>query len=84
MNSFIDFEVLPNDRDFIISIKQQVEQVYESQKVFSFTLETLELTRRFNQLFSLEEELANLNPFDYNRLLSISRHLERNLVQELK
>lgn len=84
MNTFVDFEVLPEDRDFIISIKQQVDKVYETQEVFSFSLETLELTRRFKQLFSLEEDLTNLNPFDYNRLLSISRHLERNLVQEVK
>lgn len=84
MNIFIDFEVLPDDRNFIIAVKQQVDQVYETQMVFGFSLETLELTRRFNQLYSLEEDLTKLNPFDYNRLLSISRHLERNLVLEIK
>ena len=84
MNIFVDFEVLPDDRDFIISIKKQIDLVYENQSVFGFSLETLELTRRFNQIFSLEEDLTKLNPFDYNRLLSISRHLERNLVQEIK
>lgn len=84
MNTFVDFEVLPEDMDFIIAIKQQVDKVYETQEVFNFSLETLELTRRFKQLFSLEEALTNLNPFDYNRLLIISRNLERNLVQEVK
>lgn len=84
MNTAFEFEVHPEELNLVNNLKNQVDEIYQEQAIFGLSLETLELTRRFSQSYSLVENLDEVNPIDFNKFVSLSRHLERNLLQELK
>jgi len=69
---------------YITAVKMQVDDFYDKQEIFGLSFEILELTRRFYNLFTPLEMADNTAPFAINQLLSISQHLERNLIKELK
>ena len=64
-------------------VKDLVDEVYNKQKIFGLSLETLELTRRFDNLYSKLMNIGEIEYSQYRNLLSITGHLERNLSQEL-
>lgn len=82
MNSTSNFEVRTADTELINNVRTQVDELYQKQQIFILSLETLELTRRFNAILSSENSLEEMKPAAYSRLLTLTRHLERNLVRE--
>lgn len=82
MNTILEPEVLINQISYITAIKMHVDELYEKQEIFGLSLETLELTRRFYNLYTPLDNLKGVDSFALNQLLSITQHLERNLVQE--
>jgi len=85
MNTVLESEVSSqNAVTYIAAIKMHVDELYNKQEIFGLSLETLELTRRFYNLCAPLEELAQMENYTLNQLISISQHLERNLVQESK
>ena len=82
MNSILEPEVLTDKISYITAVKMHVDELYEKQGIFGLSLETLELTRRFYNLYAPLDNLEGTAPFALNQLLSITQHLERNLVQE--
>lgn len=83
MNTISNFEVQTEDIEFIKNVKKQVDEIYLKQQIFGLSLETLELTRRFNLLLPKEASLEDFQPAAFSRLVSLTQHLERNLNQEL-
>lgn len=83
MKTSIDLNIPSEEFYLIASVKKQVEEIYEKQKIFGLSLETLELTRRFNKLYFQISELEQQNSFGYQQFIELTRHLERNLLQEL-
>lgn len=65
------------------ALQARIDRLYHTQKVFSLSLETLELTRRFNDLYKSLKLPPGLTKRDHLNLLAISRHLEKNLFREL-
>lgn len=82
MNTILEPEVLTDKISYITAIKMHVDELYEKQEIFGLSLETLELTRRFYNLYTPLDNLEGTDSFALNQLLSITQHLERNLVQE--
>lgn len=73
----------PASRNKLEALQARIYRLYQNQKVFSLSLETLELTRRFNDLYKSLNLQPGLSQADHLRLLAISRHLEKNLFEEL-
>lgn len=72
------------EKEKLSSLQLRIDEVYSSHQVFSLSLETLELTRRFIKLYEqLESAATPLSRAEICNLISISKHLERNLEQEL-
>lgn len=84
MNNVAEKIVNQEELNHIVQLKNQVDQVYRTQQVFGLSLETLELTRRFNNKFVSEDHLSEMDEHEFNQLMAVSDHLERNLMQELK
>ena len=84
MNTIAENKVKPKEMDLIRSVKNQVDQIYSQQKIFGLSLETLELTRRFNAFYSKLQNLEVLPEVEYNRFVVLTQHLEKNLIQEIK
>ena len=84
MNTAFEFEVHPEELNLVNNLKNQVDEIYQEQAIFGLSLETLELTRRFGESYSLVENIDEANPIEFNKFVSLSKHLERNLLQELK
>lgn len=85
MNTILEPKVSTQESlSYITAVKMQVDELYDKQEIFGLSLETLELTRRFYNLFTPLEKADNTAPFAVNQLLSITQHLERNLIKELK
>jgi NAD+--asparagine ADP-ribosyltransferase len=84
MHTVAEFEIKSKDINLINNVKQQVDEVYERQQIFGLSLETLELTRRFNNIITASSHIKELEPWDLHQLMVITRHLERNLIQEVK
>ena len=82
MNTILEPEVLIDQISYITAVKMHVDELYEKQEIFGLSLETLELTRRFYNLYTPLDNLEGADSFALNQLLSITQHLERNLVQE--
>ena len=82
MNTILEPEVTTDQISYITAIKLHVDELYAKQEIFGLSLETLELTRRFYNLYTPIEKVEEVAPFALNQLLSITQHLERNLVQE--
>lgn len=84
MNTTIEFEAQTAELNLVNNLKSQIDQIYQEQGIFGLSLETLELTRRFSESYSLVENINEVNPVEFNKFVSLSKHLERNLLQELK
>ncbi len=84
MNTILEPEVTTDQISYITAVKMHVDELYEKQEIFGLSLETLELTRRFYNLYTPIYKIEEVAPFALNQLLSITQHLERNLVQESK
>lgn len=83
MITSIDFKISTEDFYLIASVRRQIEEIYEKQKIFGLSLETLELTRRFNKTYSQLSELNRDDWFEFDKFMNLTRHLERNLLLEL-
>ncbi len=85
MNTILEPEVSTEESlSYIAAIKVHVDELYDKQEIFGLSLETLELTRRFYNLYTPVEKVEEATPFALNQLLSITQHLERNLIKESK
>jgi len=84
MNTILEPEVTTNQLSYITAVKMHIDEMYEKQEIFGLSLETLELTRRFYNLYTPLDKIDEATPFALNQLLSITQHLERNLVKESK
>lgn len=84
MNTIARVENTVMNINLINVVKNQVDELYQRQQIFGLSLETLELTRRFNMVVNHTETLEEMEPFTFNKLMALTKHLERNLVQELK
>ncbi len=83
MNTILESEILSQKSvSYIASVKMHVDEIYNNHQIFGLSLETLELTRRFYNLCAPLDKLAQMEIYELNHLMSISQHLERNLVQE--
>lgn len=84
MNTLANLEVENFNWDMITIVKKQVDELYYKHQIYSLSLETLELTRRFNNQYKYFDALPHFEPVELNKFHALARHLERNLVQELK
>lgn len=84
MNTTIEIEAQAEELNLVNNLKNQIDEIYQHQAIFGLSLETLELTRRFGESYSLVENIDEANPIEFNKFVSLSKHLERNLLQELK
>ena len=84
MNTTVQFEAQTADLDLVNNLKNQIDVIYQDRAIFGLSLETLELTRRFSESYVLVTNLNQVDPTEFNKFVSLSRHLERNLLQELK
>ena len=65
----------------IESVKEWIQEIHESGTFFNLSLKTLELIRRFNNLYAEVFEDSDPNPSSVNQLIITSRGLESELVQ---
>lgn len=84
MNTILEPEVKTEQISYIHTVKMQIDNLYEKQEIFGLSLETLELTRRFYNLYTPLGKAKEITSHTLNQLLSITQHLERNIVQEAK
>lgn len=84
MNTVLEPEVTTDHISYITAVKMHVDELYNKQEIFGLSLETLELTRRFYNLYTPIEKAEEATSFSINQLLSITQHLERNLIKESK
>ncbi|MCB7480270.1 hypothetical protein [Christiangramia sediminis] len=66
----------------IKSVKELVQNIHESGTFFNLSLKTLELIRRFNNLYIQVFETEDENPGILNQLVIISKNLEAELIRE--
>lgn len=66
----------------IKSVKDLVQNIHESGTFFNLSLRTLELIRRFNNLYIQVFEAEDENPGILNQLVIISENLEAELIRE--
>ena len=64
----------------IESVKQWVIDLYETKVFYSFSLYTLELSRRFNSSY-VKFKKSN-SATDFEELLDLAQKLEQKLIQE--
>ena len=84
MKTYTPFKVVDPDFELIQAIKNQVDELYLRNQIFSLSLENLELTRRFNTQYNSLKALKKMKSADLSKFLALTQHLERNLIQELK
>lgn len=65
----------------IESVKEWIQEIHESGTFFNLSLKTLELIRRFNNLYAEVIENSDPNPSSVNQLIITSKGLESELVQ---
>lgn len=66
----------------INSVKDWVQNIHESGTFFSLSLRTLELIRRFNNLYMLVYEQEDENASNLNQLVITSKSLETELIRD--
>jgi len=71
------------DISLLFEVRELVQELYQSQKIFGLSLETLELTRRFNIAFPFSILMENIAATDFDHLMVIAKHLDKNLSLEL-
>ncbi|WP_300441574.1 hypothetical protein [Christiangramia sp.] len=66
----------------IDTVKEWIQNIHESGTFFNLSLRTLEMIRRFNNLYSkiFEEEAAT--PSNLNQLIITAKGLEPELIRE--
>ncbi|AVR46242.1 hypothetical protein C7S20_13770 [Christiangramia fulva] len=76
--------ILNTEEEFqqIESVKDQLKDLHENGNFFHFSLQTLELIRRFNNLYIEYFEKGNESASNFNQLVIISNNLETHLVRE--
>lgn len=84
MDTVAHFEGRTANIELILHIKELVDILYKKQQIFALTLETLELTRRFSAATPSYKILEEMEAQKFDRLLYLTRHLERNLTRELQ
>ena len=81
MEQIIHSDVVENEKQ-IEFVKQWVVDLYETGVFYSFSLYTLELSRRFNNCYV---KFRNTNsPADFRDLLDLTEKLEKKLIEELQ
>lgn len=71
------------DISLLFEVRNLVGELYQNQKIFGLSLETLELTRRFNNAFPFSSKLDNMEDVEFDHLVIIAKHIDRNLSVEL-
>lgn len=66
----------------INAVKEWVQNIHESGTFFNLSLKTLELIRRFNNLYIQVFEDEDDNPSNLNQLVITSKSLETELIRE--
>lgn len=84
MNTFTQLEIGNDQLEMIRVVKAQVDELYFKHQIFNLSLETLELTRRFNDQFKDLEAVTHSESVGISKFLALTQHLERNLIRELK
>ena len=67
----------------IDTVKEWIHSIHESGSFFNLSLRTLELIRRFNNLYIQVFENEDANPSNLNQLVITSKGLETELVREI-
>ncbi|MCP9200514.1 hypothetical protein MKO06_11375 [Gramella sp. GC03-9] len=77
-------QIVTTREDFsqIETVRKMIEEVHESGNFFNLSLNTLELIRRFNQLYTRIHEDREESPAVINQLIVCSLNLEKHLVHE--
>ena len=65
----------------IASVKECILNIHESGNFFSLSLKSLELIRRFNNLYTEVIENGDTSPSNLNQLIITSKGLESELIQ---
>lgn len=66
----------------IETVKEMIEDIHESGNFFHLSLKTLELIRRFNNLFQQVFEKKDESSSLFNQLVILSHNLEAELLRE--
>ncbi len=76
--------ILNTEEEFkqINSVREWVDKIHDSGTFFKLSLKTLELIRRFNNLYSEVFENNDRSPNLINQLMITARGLETELVRE--
>ncbi len=75
--------ILNTEEDFkqIESVKELVQEMHDSGNFFNLSLKTLELIRRFNNLFIDYFKKGNESSSVFNQLVVTAKNLETELVR---
>ncbi len=76
--------ILNTEEEFqqIRSVKNQLKDLHEKGDFFQLSLQTLELIRRFNNLYLEYFEKKNDSSNIFNQLVITSNNLETHLIRE--
>lgn len=76
--------ILNTEEEFqqIESVKNQLQEIHRKGEFFQLSLQTLELIRRFNNLYIEYFEKGNESASNFNQLVILSNNLETHLVRE--
>lgn len=66
----------------VASVREWIQSIHESGSFFQLSLRTLELIRRFNNLYSEVFDQDRKSPGTINQLIITTRGLETELVRE--
>ena len=66
----------------IDTVKEWIQNIHESGTFFNLSLRTLELIRRFNNLYIQVFEKEDENPSSLNQLVITAKGLETEFVRE--
>ncbi|TBW29283.1 hypothetical protein [Gramella sp. KN1008] len=66
----------------IDSVKEMIQDIHQSGNFFQLSLQTLELIRRFNNLFITVFEKNEKSPSLFHQLVVLSHSLETQLLRE--
>lgn len=67
----------------IKSVRDWIQNLHVSGDFFSLSLKTLELIRRFNNLYTQVFEQGDKSPSKVNQLMILSKGLEMELIGEI-
>ncbi|MFD1095984.1 hypothetical protein [Salegentibacter chungangensis] len=70
------------EQKHIHELKLKLDNLYASGQIFQVSLKTLELSRRFQKLYTKFGEAEDFSRAELCNLLSIAKYLEENLHQD--